>query len=157
MKLAARERLKLRGASIRDGARPSRVVTSRIGDGGTARKSDPEPRRGSGSLPIPAGRPGIETLVLLAREHSVLSQKDAEKLAKLASKSTVSRSSLIKEAVRLENGREITMDLLDRSAPSAKTRKSDDPVLLIRRLLSDQVQPRGDYCQALIFPSAGGK
>jgi len=96
-------------------------------------------------------------LVLLAREHSVLSQKDAEKLAKLASKSTVSRSSLIKEAVRLENGREITMDLLDRSAPSAKTRKSDDPVLLIRRLLSDQVQPRGDYCQALIFPSAGGK
>ncbi len=106
---------------------------------------------------IPPGSPGIETLVVLAREKTVLSQKDAEKLAKLASKSKVSTSSLIKEAVRLENGREITMDLHDRSAPSTKTRKSDDPVLRIRRLLTDQVQPRGDYCHALIFSSAGGK
>lgn len=104
---------------------------------------------------VPAGSPGIETLVLLAREQTVLSQKDAQKLSNLASKSKVSTSSLIKEAVRLENG-EITMDLHDRSAPSTKTRKSDDPVLRIRRLLSDQVQPRVDCCQALIFPTAGG-
>jgi len=106
---------------------------------------------------VPAGSPGIEILVLLAREQSVLAQRDADKLAKLASNSPVSGSSLIKEAVRLENGREITLDLHDRSAPSTKTRKSDDPVLRIRRLLNDQVQPLGDYCHALIFPSAGGK
>jgi len=118
---------------------------------------------------IPAGSPGIETLVLLAREQSVLAERDAEKLAKLVSNSPVSTSSLgpmknafaidslIKEAVRLENGREITLDLHDRSAPSTKTRKSDDPVLRIRRLLNDQVQPLGNYCHALIFPSAGGK
>jgi len=106
---------------------------------------------------MPAGGAGIETLVLLAREHSVLAQRDAEKLAKLASSSPVSTSSLIKEAVRLENGREITLDLHDRSAPTNKTRKSDDPALRIRRLLNDQVQPLGDYCHALIFPSAGGK
>jgi len=106
---------------------------------------------------MPAGSPGIETLVLLARERSVLAQRDAEKLAKLVSSSPPSTSSLIKEAIRLENGREITLDPHDRSAPSTKTRKSDDPALRIRRLLNDQVQPLGDYCPALIFPSAAGK
>jgi hypothetical protein len=106
---------------------------------------------------MPAGSAGIETLVLLAREHSVLAQRDAEKLAKLVSTSPVLTSSLIKEAVRLENGREITLDLHDRSAPSTKPRKSNDPALRIRRLLSDQVQPLGDYCHALIFPCAAGK
>jgi hypothetical protein len=115
------------------------------------------PAKADQAWEVPAGSPGIETLVLLAREQSVLAQRDAEKLAKLVSRSPVSSSSLIKEAVRLENGREITLDLHDRSAPSTKTRKSDDPVLRIRRLLSDQVQPLGDYCHALIFPSAGGK
>ena len=71
--------------------------------------------------------------------------------------SPVSSSSLIKEAVRLENGREITLGPHDRSAPSTKTRKSDDPVLRIRRLLSDQAQPLGDCYHAMIFPSAAGK
>ena len=106
---------------------------------------------------MPAGSPGIETLVLLARERSVLAERDATKLAKLVSNSPVSSSSLVKEAVRLENG-EITLDLRDRAAPSTKNAdKSDDPALRIRRLLSDHVQPLGDYCYALIFPSAAGK
>ena len=64
---------------------------------------------------------------------------------------------LIKEAVWLENGREITLDTQDRAVPSTKTRKSDDPVLRIRRLLSDKVQPLGDYYQAIVFPNQGGK
>ena len=107
---------------------------------------------------IPAGSPGIETLVLVAREQSVLARAGREESCEAGVELAGLRtSSLIKEAVRLENGREITLDLHDRSAPSTKTRRSDDPVLRIRRLLSDQVQPLGDYCHALIFPSAAGK
>jgi len=45
--------------------------------------------------PCEAGSPGIEILVLLAREQSVLAQRDAEKLAKLVSNSPVSSFSLI--------------------------------------------------------------
>jgi len=105
---------------------------------------------------IPAGHPGIETLLLLVREQSPLTRKDEEKLSKLASNSRTSSPVLIKEAVWLENGREITLDQRDRASPSAKTRKSDDLVLRIRRLLGEKVQPLGDYYQALIFPNEGG-
>jgi hypothetical protein len=106
---------------------------------------------------IPAGSPGIETLLLLIREKSPLSRGDEKNLAKLLSDSGASSSLLIKDAVWLENGREITLDPQDRALPSAKSRKSDDPVLRIRRLLSDKVQPLGDYWQALVFPNEGGK
>ena len=106
---------------------------------------------------IPKGSPGIETLLLLVREESPLPRRDEEKIEKLFSDIHVSSSVLIKEAVWLENGREITLDKQDRSSPSAKTRKSDDPVLRIRRLLSDKVKPLGDYWQALVFPNEGGK
>jgi Domain of unknown function (DUF4384) len=106
---------------------------------------------------IPAGSPGVETLLLLVREESPLPRRDEEKLAKLLSETRVSSSVMIKDAVWLENGREITLDKQDRASPSAKTRKSDDPVLRIRRLLSDKVQPLGDYWQALVFPNEGGE
>ena len=106
---------------------------------------------------IPAGSPGYETLLLLVREESPLPRRDEEKLAKLLSETRVSSSVMIKEAVWLENGREITLDSRDRASPSTKTRKSDDPVLRIRRLLRDKVQPLGDYWQALVFPNEGGE
>jgi hypothetical protein len=106
---------------------------------------------------IPDGDPGIETLLLLVREESPLARQDEEKLAKLFADRRISSAALIKEAVRLENGREITFDKQDRTMPSSKTRKSDDPVLRIRRLLSDRVEPLGDYWQALVFPNEGGK
>jgi hypothetical protein len=105
---------------------------------------------------IPAGRPGIETLLLLVREKSPLPRKDEETLARLMSDTPVSGFVLIKEAVWLENGREITLDPNDRALPSTKTRKSDDPVLRIRRLLSEKVKPLGDYYQAIVFPNQGG-
>ena len=79
------------------------------------------------------------------------------KLAKRFSDGGVSSSVLIKEAVWLENGREISLDSRDRALPSTKTRKSDDPVLLIRRVLNDKVQPLGDYWQAIVFPNDGRK
>lgn len=106
---------------------------------------------------IPTGSPGIETLLLVLREESPLSRGDEKNLAKLLSDARVSSSVLIKDAVWLENGREVTLDRQDRALPSSKTRKSDDPVLRIRRLLSGKVQPLGDYWQALVFPNAGGK
>ena len=105
---------------------------------------------------IPTGSPGVETLLLLVREASPLPPRHEENLARLLSGTRVSSSVLIKEAVWLENGREITLDPQDRALPSSKTRKSDDPVLRIRRLLSDKVQPLGDYYQAIVFPSRGG-
>jgi Domain of unknown function (DUF4384) len=106
---------------------------------------------------IPAGSPGIETLLLLVREKSPLSRRDESGLAKVLPDARVAGSVLIKEAVWLENGREITLDSRDRTMPSSKTRKSDDPVLRIRRVLSETVQPVGDYWQAVVFPNEGGK
>jgi hypothetical protein len=106
---------------------------------------------------IPAGRPGIETLLLLVREETPLPRQDEETLTRLLSGGRVPAKVLIKEAVWLENGREITIDLRDRAVPSRKTRKSDDPVLAIRRLFSEKVQPLGDYYQAIVFPNQGGK
>jgi hypothetical protein len=106
---------------------------------------------------IPAGTPGIETLLLLVREESPLPAKDEEALAKLLKGARVRTDVLIKEAVWLENGREITIDRQDRAAPSKKTRKSDDPVLGIRRALSEKLTPLGDYYQAIVFPNQGGQ
>jgi hypothetical protein len=106
---------------------------------------------------IPVGSPGIETLLLLVREESPLPRKDEVILARLLSGARVSTEFLIREAVWLENGREITIDLRDRAAPSRKTRKSDDPVLAIRRLFSERLQPLTDYYQAIVFPNQAGK
>jgi hypothetical protein len=106
---------------------------------------------------IPADRPGIETLLLLVREETPLPRQDEEALARLLSGGRVPAWVLIKEAVWLENGREITIDLRDRAEPSPKTRKSDDPVLAIRRLFSEKLRPLGDYHQAIVFPNQGGK
>jgi Domain of unknown function (DUF4384) len=106
---------------------------------------------------IPAGSPGVETLLLLVREQSPLPTRDESGLARALADARIAGSVLIKEAVWLENGREITLDSRDRTMPSSKTRKSDDPVLRIRRLLSEKVQPVGDYWQAVVFPNEGGK
>jgi len=114
------------------------------------------PERAEAAWEIPAGRPGIETLLQLVREESPLPRKDEETIARLLAGARVSTDILIEEAVWLENGREGTIDLHDRAAPSTETRKSDDPVLRIRWLLSQQVRPLGDYQQAIVFPKQGG-
>ncbi len=106
---------------------------------------------------IPAGDPGLETVVLLAREQSALpTDRDADLAKLLAGLPAPSRQSL-ETAVWIENGREVTLDEQNRTAPSAKTRKSDDPVLRLRRLLREKVQPLGDYSQAVLFPNHGGR
>jgi hypothetical protein len=106
---------------------------------------------------LPAGNPGVETLLLLVRENSPLPRNDEETIASLLAGARISTNSLIKEAVWLENGREVTIDRQDRAVPTSKTRKSDDPVLAIRRLLQERIQPLGDYHQAIVFPNQGGK
>jgi Domain of unknown function (DUF4384) len=115
------------------------------------------PSKADQAWEIPTGSPGNETLLLLVREKSPLPRRDEEHLAKLFTDAGVPNPVLIKEPVWLENGREITLDPQDRALPSAKTRKSDDPILRIRRLLSDRVNSLGELWQALIFPNEGGK
>ncbi len=52
--------------------------------------------------------------------------------------------------------KEVTLDEQNRTAPSGKTRKSNDPVLRPRRLLREKLQPLGDYSQAVLFLNQGG-
>ena len=82
--------------------------------------------------------------------------RDVDLARRLAGRPAQRRPSL-DTAVWIENGREVTLDPQGRAAPSAKTRKSDDPVLRIRRLLQDKVQPLGDYNQAVLFPNQGSQ
>jgi hypothetical protein len=103
---------------------------------------------------IPVGRPGLETIVLLAREESPLPRE--VDLSKLAIGLPLLTHRTPDAAVWIENGREVTLDQQGRAAPNSKTRKSDDPVLRIRRILRDKVQPLGGYTQAVLFPNHGG-
>jgi hypothetical protein len=103
---------------------------------------------------IPPGEPGLETVVLLAREQSPL-PRDVD-LAKLLRGSPAPPRVSLDTAVWIENGREVILDRQDRAAPSSKTRKSDDPVLRLRRRMQETVQPLGDFSQAILFPNQGG-
>jgi hypothetical protein len=72
------------------------------------------------------------------------------------------------EAVWLEDGQEVAFqqtrahgsasgdEPLGRGIPRPKTRKSDDPVLRVRAVLSNKLQPLGSYSQAVLFPNVGG-
>jgi hypothetical protein len=103
---------------------------------------------------IPAGDPGLEAVVLLAREENPL-PRDVD-LARLLAGPPAQRRPTLDQAVWIENGQEVILDSYDGAAPSTKTRKSDDPVLAIRRLFSERVQPLGEYYQAIVFPNQGG-
>jgi len=73
------------------------------------------------------------------------------------------------KAIWLEDGQEVVfkqspgtflekpgVENLIRGIPSPNTRKSDDPVLQIRAILSNKLQPLGSYTQAVLFPNFGG-
>jgi serine/threonine protein kinase len=109
--------------------------------------------------PLPPSPPGLETLVLLAREDSPLSRDaDATLGRDLAGPRTTRIPAEMTRAVWLDNGREFGLDDQgrDRAAPSSKPRRSDDPVLQIRELLQKRVQPLGAYHRAVIVPNQGG-
>ena len=76
----------------------------------------------------------------------------------------------MREAIWLEDGQEVVFgpnhgsrkaergeEDLSRGIPSPKTRKSDDPVLQIRALLSGTVQSLSNYSQAVLFPNQGDR
>jgi hypothetical protein len=103
---------------------------------------------------IPSGDPGLEAVVLLAREDSPLPRE--MDLAKLLSGLLAQSGPTLDKAVWIENGREVILDPQNRTAPSLKTRKTNDPVLRMRRLLQEKVLPLGDYSQAVLFRNQGG-
>jgi hypothetical protein len=103
---------------------------------------------------IPPGDPGLETIVLLAREQSPL-PRDVDLAKRLGGSPAPPRLTLA-TTVWIENGREVVLDQQNRAAPSPKSRKSDDPVLRMRRRLQEQVQPLGEFSQAILFPNQGG-
>jgi hypothetical protein len=118
---------------------------------------------------VPASAPGLETLVLLAREDSPLPREDAARLVQGLAGPPVPMPPGMSQAIWLEDGQEVAFepthgprrgehveDDLSRGIPSPKSRRSDDPVLQVRSLLSGKLQPMGNYCQAVLFPNVGG-
>ncbi len=114
------------------------------------------------TMPLPPSAPGLETLVLLARDDSPLPRDaDATLERELAGLQTTRIPDGMRKSVWLENGQEFVLFDHDnrptRGAPSSKTRKSDDPVLRIRELLRKNLPGLGEYHQAVIVPNMGGQ
>jgi serine/threonine protein kinase len=115
------------------------------------------------AMPLPPSAPGLETLVLLAREDSPL-PRDADTTLE-RDLAGPQRTQLPEgdqrkyAAIWLENGQEFTFDEQgkQRSAPGPKTRQSDDPVLRIRELLRKKLPALGAYHRAVIVPNQGGR
>jgi hypothetical protein len=97
--------------------------------------------------------------VLLAREDSPLPRDaDATLERDLAGPRTTWVPDGQNAAVWLENGQAFGLDDQgnSREMPGLATRKSDDPVLRIRRLLKEKVSSLGAYHRAVIVPNQGG-
>jgi hypothetical protein len=112
------------------------------------------PPKANKAWEIPPGELGLETVLLLAREQSPLPREVV--LAQLLGGSPAPPHLTLATAVWIENGREVILDQQNRAAPSPKTRSSNDPVLRLRRLLQERVQPLGEFSQAILFPNQGG-
>jgi hypothetical protein len=111
------------------------------------------------TMPLPPSAPGLETLVLLAREDSPLPHDADTTLERdLVGPRTTWVSDGKDEAVWLENGQAFSLDDKgnDREMPGLATRKSDDPLLRIRRLLKEAISTLGAYHRAVIVPNQGG-
>jgi hypothetical protein len=115
------------------------------------------------TLEIPHSPPGLETLVLLAREDSPLSREDEARLAQGVDCAPIPMPSGMNKAIWLEDGQEVVFrpthgpENDERGIPSPKTRRNEDPVLRIRAIVSERVLPLGSYSQAVLFPNQGGQ
>jgi hypothetical protein len=111
------------------------------------------------TMPLPHSAPGLETLVLLAREDSPL-PRDADSTLErdLTGPPTTRLPDAMTRAVWIENGRAFGLDDQgkERAAPGPKTRQSDDPVLRIRELLRKKLTSLGAYHRAVVVPNRGG-
>jgi hypothetical protein len=120
---------------------------------------------------IPASSPGLEALVLLAREDAPLSGEEEAGLKESLRATPLPIPPGMNGPIWLEDGQEVTFRTGDRSArggvaaddntlirgiPSPTPRKSDDPILRLRALLGERVKPLGGFSQAVLFPNMGG-
>jgi serine/threonine protein kinase len=111
------------------------------------------------TMSLPPSAPGLETLVLLAREDSPLPRDaDAALERELAGPSMTRIPDGMTEAIWLENSQVFGLDDQGkaRAAPGHKTRRSDDPVLRIREFLRKRLPGLGEYHRAVIVPNQGG-
>jgi serine/threonine protein kinase len=111
------------------------------------------------TMPLPPSAPGLETLVLLAREDSPLPYDADTTLEQgLVGPRTTWVPDGKNEAVWLENGQAFGLDDQgnSREMPGLETRQSNDPVLRIRRLLKEKLSTLGGYHRAVIVPNQGG-
>jgi serine/threonine protein kinase len=101
--------------------------------------------------PIKEGPPGMETLLLLAREDPLPADINLEKiLASLPRQHMQNPGSL----VWFENGA-VVRDNPDRAPNFFDAQRIDDPVLSTQRLLKEQLQPYFTYSRAVSFANQG--
>ncbi len=111
------------------------------------------------TMPLPPSAPGLETLVLLACEDSPLPIGAEVTLERnLPGPPTTWVPARKNEAVWLENGQAFSLDDQgrDREMPGLETRKSNDSVLRIRRLLKEKLSTLGAYLPRGHRPQPGG-
>jgi hypothetical protein len=109
---------------------------------------------------LPPAAPGLETLVLLAREDSPLPRGADTTLERdLIGTRTTWLPDGKNAAIWLENGRAFSFDAKgnDREMSGLTTHKSDDPVLRIRQLLKEKLSNLGAYHRAVIVPNRGNR
>ncbi len=114
------------------------------------------------TMVLPPSPPGLETLILLARDDSPLPIEAAAALEHaLALEPSTRIPAGMDQAVWIENGQEIGLDDRgqepSRGVPSSRTRKNDDPVLHIREHLRIRLSGLGAYHRAVIVPNRGGR
>ena len=110
---------------------------------------------------IPAGDPGLEAVVLLAREDSPLPREREPTSPSCWSARRLNAPEPRQGGVDRERPGGPRLDPDDHRHPSGapcrrRPARATTPVLRFRRLLQDKVQPLGDYSQAVVFPNQGG-
>jgi hypothetical protein len=102
---------------------------------------------------VPRGKPGMETLVLLARDAPL--ERDAD-LRALLGELPEQREDELRAAVWFENGRVVTNDRPHRGGGERwKTKQSDDPVLRTQQRIREKLMPLFRYTRAVSFANQG--
>ena len=120
-------------------------------------------------LEIPPSPPGLETLVLLAREDSPLPCEDEARLAQGLSGPPISMPPESNKAVWIEDGEEVTFEptagprkdrpatrVLSAASPTPRPARATIPCCGSAPV-RDKVQPLGGYSQAVVFPNEGAR
>jgi serine/threonine protein kinase len=113
------------------------------------------PRQANGKSPLQEGPPGVETLLLLARE-TPLSDAEQELLPTLFPDLPRQQGGPTSWAVWLENG-EVVLDEKDRGPIRPQiVAATEDPELQVRELMNN-LKPWFPYSRAVLFGNQGGR